>query len=645
MRRSIATVSLSGTLEEKLSAAAKVGFDGVEIFENDLIASPLAPREIRALAGELGLSIDLFQPFRDFEGVDDTRLAANLRRAEAKFALMTELGVDTLLVCSNATASAIDDDARSAAQLRALAETAEPYGVRIAYEALAWGRHVSTYGHSWRITEAADHPSLGVCLDSFHILSRGDDPSGIRDIPAEKILFLQLADAPRMDMDVLQWSRHHRCFPGQGGFDLTAFTEHVIAAGYRGPLSLEVFNDVFRAADPDRTAADALRSLSALEDAVARARTTSERGRGAAETDAPVHLNRLPDLVPPEGLGFVEVAAAEPAAKRTRSVLSALGFAHTRDHRSKPVELWEHGRTRVLLNSADPRLGHTWIGDAAVTAFGVDVTDPEQVAARAEQLSAPALSRRRDPSEARLRAVAAPDGTAVFLCPTGPAGEAGETGQAGEADWTRDFSAPAIDHLREGTPTPITGIDHLGLHQPFDHFDEASLFYQALFGLSPSENTDLASPDGLVRSRVLTRPGPVPGPRIALNVSVLGRGPQADAAGGAQHIALACDDIVAVARAMVAAGEPPLGVPDNYYDDLAARTDLSPARCELMRGLGILYDRDGDGEFLHLYSPLLDGRLFFEVVQRVNGYEGYGAVNTHVRMAAHRSGRGSELSV
>ena len=88
MRHSIATVCLSGTLEEKLRAAAEVGFDGVEVFENDLIASPLRPREIRDLAGELGLSIDLYQPFRDFEGVDGATLAANLRRAEAKFALM-----------------------------------------------------------------------------------------------------------------------------------------------------------------------------------------------------------------------------------------------------------------------------------------------------------------------------------------------------------------------------------------------------------------------------------------------------------------------------------------------------------------------------------------------------------------------------
>ena len=37
--------------------------------------------------------------------------------------------------------------------------------MRIAYEALAWGRHVSEYDHAWRIVAAADHPALGVCLD------------------------------------------------------------------------------------------------------------------------------------------------------------------------------------------------------------------------------------------------------------------------------------------------------------------------------------------------------------------------------------------------------------------------------------------------------------------------------------------------
>src|SRR5699024_1934132 len=230
---------------------------------------------------------------------------------------------------------------------------------------------------------------LGLCLDSFHILSRGDDPAAIRDIPGEKLFFLQLADAPRMRMDVLQWSRHYRCFPGQGGLDLTTFTHHVLAAGDRGPFALEVW----------------------LAGEQETANLRHEQG-----SFTPITLTRLPEPVRPAGFGFVEIAATEPAAERTGAVLAALGFAHTRDHRSKPVQLWEHGNTRILLTAADPRLGHTWDGEATITALGIGLSDPERARERAERLSAPALARRRDPSEAALQSVAAPDGTAVFFC-------------------------------------------------------------------------------------------------------------------------------------------------------------------------------------------------------------------------------------
>ena len=188
MRRSIATVCLSGTLDEKLDAAAAAGFDGVEIFEPDLLSSPLRPSEVRERAEALGLSIDLYQPFRDFEAVAPAQLKRNLRRAEAKFDVMEQLGVDTILVCSNVSADAIDDDALAAEQLRTLAERAGERGLKIAYEALAWGRHVSEYDHAWRIVAAADHPALGTCLDSFHILSPRHRPRRDRHHPRREDL-------------------------------------------------------------------------------------------------------------------------------------------------------------------------------------------------------------------------------------------------------------------------------------------------------------------------------------------------------------------------------------------------------------------------------------------------------------------------
>ncbi|MFF1697819.1 bifunctional sugar phosphate isomerase/epimerase/4-hydroxyphenylpyruvate dioxygenase family protein [Streptomyces sp. NPDC058257] len=599
MRKTIATVSLSGPLSEKLTAVATAGFDGVEIFENDLIGAPLSPEEVRLRCADLGLGIDLYQPFRDFEAVPTDVLARNLRRAERKFAVLERLGADLLLVCSSVAPDAVDDDALAAEQLRLLADRAADHGIRIAYEALAWGRHVSTYDHAWRIVEQADHPALGTCLDSFHILSRGSDPKGIADIPGEKIFFLQLADAPLMAMDVLQWSRHYRCFPGQGGFDLAPLVAATVGAGYQGPLSLEVFNDVFRQAGAASTAVDALRSLLMLEESAG--------------------LSALPAAPAPSAFAFAELTAAD--TEPLRGVLQALGFAHTARHTWKPVELWEQGDARILLNTGVSGRRQ----DPALTAIGVESSDPDRAARRAEELLAPVVPRRRGPGDAPLDAVAAPDGTEVFFC---------RTEKPDHLSWTADFTdvpprgLPGEQPGERGVQAGIIRhIDHIALTQPWHQFDEASLFHRGVLGLEADGSLDLADPYGLVRSRAVASPDG--GVRIVLNIA-----PAPDAEGARlQHIALATDDIVGAARRVREHGAGLLPIPANYYDDLDARHELDPEYLATLAELGILYDRDENGEFLHCYTATV-GRVFFELVRRTGGYRGYGAQNAAVRLAA-----------
>jgi 4-hydroxyphenylpyruvate dioxygenase len=106
VQTAIATVSLSGTLDEKLAAIAKAQFRGVEIFENDLLSFNGTPAEIRRMVEDLGLRTITFQPFRDFEGMPEPRRAKVFARAERKFDVMQELGCDLLLVCSNVSPDA-----------------------------------------------------------------------------------------------------------------------------------------------------------------------------------------------------------------------------------------------------------------------------------------------------------------------------------------------------------------------------------------------------------------------------------------------------------------------------------------------------------------------------------------------------------
>ena len=180
----------------------------------------------------------------------------------------------------------------------------------------------------------------------------------------------------------------------------------------------------------------------------------------------------------------------------------------------------------------------------------------------------------------------------------------------------------------------ISHIDHVALTQPFDNFDEATLFYRSLLGLSTQHASEVAAPFGLVRNRTVSDPQRTL--RLGLSVSVLRRGEWAPGVAEPQHVAFACTDVLAAARAAREAGAPLLPIPDNYYDDLDARLAPPPEQLAAMRELGVLLDRDGHGEFLHFYTEVLGGRVFFEVVQRVGGYEGYGEVNAPIRMAAHR---------
>ena len=349
MRTSIATVSLGGTLSEKLEAVAAAGFDGVEIFETDVLAHDGSPADIGRRVRDLGMEIVAFQPFRDFEGMPEPRRARNFDRARRKFELMTELGTSRILVCSNVSPHALAGIDRAAADLRALGEIAAGFGIQVGFEALAWGRHIRDWRDAWEVVKRADHPNVGIILDSYHTLAPGWPVQGIGSIPADRITFVQVADAPRIEMDLLQLSRHFRCFPGQGDLDIASFMEALAQTGYDGWLSHEFFNARFRMAPPAKVARDGERSLIAL---------TGRTLGGGALTPAP----RL------EGTAFVEFAVSDVEAPELRGFFRALGFSRTGQHRSKDVERWSQGG--IELRFITPQRQRVGIG-APVIAGGL----------------------------------------------------------------------------------------------------------------------------------------------------------------------------------------------------------------------------------------------------------------------------------
>jgi len=614
MKTSIATVSISGSLESKLRAVAEAGFDGVEIFENDLLGFPGTPREVGRIIRDLGMQCTLFQPFRDLEGMPPEQLARAYERMERKFDVMAELGTDLVLLCSNCSPLAVAERTRLIDDLTGLGERAAKRGMRVGYEALAWARHTFDHRDAWSLIRDVDHPSIGLILDSFHSLARGIPSASIGDIRVDKLFFVQIADAPRLTMDYLSWSRHFRNMPGQGDLPLVEFAEAIHRLGYAGYWSLEIFNDRFRAGSASGVAVDGYRSLQLLHDEVAR------RPR------APIKAV-MPPRVDVRGVEFIEFAASDEEAQALGSMLSALGFVPTAKHRRKAVMRWQQGDINIVMNCEPEGLAHSFdaVHGASVCALGLRVANVPAALVRAEQLAIPRFAQAVGPDELKIPSVKGVGGSLIYFIEDGT-----------EANvWRHEFTQAASSE-RQPRSLQLERADHIAQTMQYEEFLSWLLYYIALFDVAKTPQVEIADTLGLVQSQAVESPDR--GFRITLNGSMgaqtlSSRFLQHYMGAGVQHLAFATSDIFAAAAAAQANGLPTLEIPRNYYDDVEAKFGLPPEQVERLARLNILYDRDGSAEYLQFYSRAFAKRVFFEIVER-RGYEAYGAANASIRLAA-----------
>lgn len=618
MKTSIATVSISGDLREKLAAIAAAGFDGVEIFETDFLTFDGTPRDVGEMVRDHGLAITVYQPFRDFEGMPDAQRDATFDRAERKFDLMSELGTDLMLICSNVSPVALGGIDRAAADLHELGRRAAKRGIKVGYEALAWGRFVNDHRDAWEIVRRADHPNIGLIVDSFHTLARGISPDSIRAVPKDKIFLVQLADAPAVNMDFLSWSRHLRMMPGQGDLPVVDFMRAVAATGYDGVISIEVFNDQFRGGSPRSISVDGRRSLIYLMEQV----RAKEPGVGALGAS-------LPPRTEVQGVEFVEFSANESEAEELAGLLRTMGFRKAGKHRSKDVTLFRQGGINIVVNTEREGLAHSSyvMHGTSAYAVGLRVDNALATVARARGLGAQPFEQPPGPGEIAIPAIRGVGGGVLYFI---------DKSAKLEHIWEDEFLLSAEVG---GSEAGLTGFDHVAQTMNFTEMLTWILFYTSIFAVSKSPMVDIVDPAGLVRSQVIENASG------ALRLTLNGAENRNTLAGHflaetfgstVQHLAFASDDIFATAAAMKRAGFRHLAISPNYFDDIQARFQLPSDQIVKMKAHDILYDRDAGGEYFQFYSRNYGEGFFFEIVQRVGNYKGYGAPNAPFRIAAQK---------
>jgi len=259
------TITPAGSLEAKLRAIRGAGFTQVMLNAADIVGHPDGEKAAIAAVRASGLRVTGFQVLRDFEGLSGHLHAYKVDIAKAMLEMCRALGSRLLLACSSGSAHASGEPELLKKDLQKLAMLALPLGVRIAYEALSWGRHVNLLSQAWEIVQDADRSNLGLCIDSYHAIANGSETRAAADVDPRKVFLVQLSDflwqETRSPQDRMETARHYRVFPGEGvhSAQVIELVRILDDGGYRGDYSFEVFNDDYRQI-PVATVADRARN-------------------------------------------------------------------------------------------------------------------------------------------------------------------------------------------------------------------------------------------------------------------------------------------------------------------------------------------------------------------------------------------------
>ena len=246
------TISLAGSLENKLEAMREAGFRQVMLKANDLVGHEGGvDAAVRAVQAS-GLRVTGFQVLRDFEGLSGHLHGYKVDIAKAMLGMAHAVGAPLLLACSSTSQHATQDLDAIALDLRKLAMLAVPLGIKVAYEGLSWGRTINEYTTAWDVICRADAPNLGLGLDSFHAFATKTPLDGLERLDPRKIFLVQLADFMWQEIRTVEerisTARTFRVFPGEGvhSAQVADLVMRLAALGYRGDYSFEVFNDDYQ---------------------------------------------------------------------------------------------------------------------------------------------------------------------------------------------------------------------------------------------------------------------------------------------------------------------------------------------------------------------------------------------------------------
>jgi 4-hydroxyphenylpyruvate dioxygenase len=194
----------------------------------------------------------------------------------------------------------------------------------------------------------------------------------------------------------------------------------------------------------------------------------------------------------------------------------------------------------------------------------------------------------------------------------------------------------AVEPRYRPSPVGLQYVDHIVGNVELGRMNEWVGFYERVMGfknLISFDDKDISTEYSSLMSKVVSNGNerikfPINEPAQGRKKSQIDEYLEFYNGAGAQHLALATNDIVSTVTALRDRGVEFLTVPTTYYDELQGRVGKIDERLATLQELGILVDRDPDGYLLQIFTKPVEDRptLFYEIIQR-KGARSFGKGN------------------
>jgi sugar phosphate isomerase/epimerase len=251
-------------LKEKIQIAADVGYDAIELWNDDMTAyeregGNLA--DISKLLNDNNLSVATVIALHGWITSEGEEYRRAIETAKVRMRQAADVGSPYII--ASPPREKVDDMAKAAKRYHDLLELGKSFGVKPAMEFLGFVEGINTINDAWDIVTNANHPDGTIVLDPFHIFRGGSDVNDMRKIPGDKIAVFHFNDAPGTPARELQTDAD-RVYPGDGILPLADMAQMLREAGYKGCISLELFNRGLWEQNPEEVARIGLEKMKAM---------------------------------------------------------------------------------------------------------------------------------------------------------------------------------------------------------------------------------------------------------------------------------------------------------------------------------------------------------------------------------------------